>query len=116
MDACKTVSQALSAEMDVADPITENYVLEVGSAGLDRPLSDTRDFTRFSGWEAKIERKRADEDGQRRYRGFIENVTQSGFDLKTQEKGNVTFEWAELSSARLVASDNLLKALQNGTV
>lgn len=116
VDACKTVSQALSAEMDVADPITENYVLEVGSAGLDRPLSDTRDFARFSGWEAKIERKRADEDGQRRYRGFIENVTQNGFDLKTQEKGNVTFEWAELSAARLVASDNLLKALQNGTV
>ncbi|PCI00898.1 MAG: ribosome maturation factor RimP [Alphaproteobacteria bacterium] len=116
VDACKTVSQNVSAEMDVADPITDNYVLEVGSAGLDRPLTDTRDFTRFVGWEAKIECKRADETGQRRFRGFIEKTTDQGFDLKTQEKGIVSIEWQDLSNARLVASDDLLKALQNGTV
>lgn len=116
VDACKKVSQALSAELDVADPINDSYVLEVGSAGLDRPLTDTRDFKRFDGWEAKIECRKADETGQRRYRGFIEQVTEGGFSLKTQEKGIVSFTWDNLSSARLVASDDLLKALQNGTV
>jgi ribosome maturation factor RimP len=116
VDACKKVSQVLSAELDVADPINDSYVLEVGSAGLDRPLTDTRDFERFKGWEAKIECKRADDTGQRRFRGFIDNVENDGFDLKTQEKGIVSFEWQNLSSARLVASDDLLKALQNGSV
>lgn len=116
VDACKTVSQNLSAVMDVTDPINDAYVLEVGSAGLDRPLTDTRDFKRFEGWEAKIECKRADEGGQRRFRGFIADVTGEGFSLQTQEKGLVSFVWNDLSAARLVASDNLLKALQNGTV
>lgn len=116
VDDCKTVSQALSAAMDVSDPISDNYVLEVGSAGLDRPLTDVRDFSRFTGWEAKIECKRPDSDGQRRFRGFIDAVQQNGFSLKTQEKGLVSFVWQDLSTARLVASDDLLKALQNGTV
>ena len=116
VDDCKTVSQELSAHMDVADPINDGYVLEVGSAGLDRPLTDKRDYDRFMGWEAKIELKRANDDGQRRFRGFLKETSDEGFALQTQDKGLVQFEWAQLSSARLVASDELLKALQNGTV
>jgi len=116
VDDCKTVSQNLSAVLDVADPITESYVLEVGSAGLDRPLTDKRDFERFIGYEAKFECKRADDAGQRKFRGFIENVIEDGPTLKTQERGLVSLQWQNLSMARLVASDDLLKALQNGTV
>jgi ribosome maturation factor RimP len=116
VDACKFVSNELSAHMDVADPINDGYVLEVGSAGLDKPLTDKRDYDRFKGWEAKIEMKRANSDGQRRFRGFLKDTSVDGFALDTTDKGLVQFAWGDISSARLVASDELLKALQNGTV
>lgn len=116
VDECKKVSKMLSASLDVADPITDSYVLEVSSVGLDRHLTDIRDFKRFKGFEAKIECKRADEQGQRRFRGFIENVAEDGIDLKTQERGVLRIQWADMSQAKLVGSDSLLKALQNNEV
>ena len=116
VDDCKIVSNTISASMDVEDPITDSYVLEVGSAGLDRPLTDKRDFERFKGFEAKIECKRPDDQGQKKFRGFIENTDQSGVTIKTQERGSVQLQWHDLTMARLVATDDLLKALQNGTV
>lgn len=116
VDDCKIVSNTISATLDVADPISDSYVLEVGSAGLDRPLTDKKDFERFKTFEAKLECKRPDDEGQRKFRGFIEDVNEDGVTIKTQERGSVLLHWQNLSMARLVASDNLLKALQNGTV
>jgi ribosome maturation factor RimP len=116
IDACKTVSNAISANMDVEDPINDSYVLEVGSAGLDRPLTDKRDFGRFKGFEAKIECKRADENDQRKYRGFIEGTDENGVTIKTVERGSILLQWQNLSSARMVASDDLLKALQSNSI
>jgi ribosome maturation factor RimP len=116
VDACRVVSQNLSAVLDVADPINDSYVLEVGSAGLDRPLTDKQDFERFKGYEAKFECKMADDQGQRKFRDFIESTAEDGVQIKTQERGLVTLTWQNLSLARLVASDDLLKALQSGAV
>jgi len=116
VDDCKIVSQTISASLDVADPITDGYVLEVGSAGLNRPLTDKRDFARFVGYEAKLECKRPDDEGQRRYRGFIESTSDDGISIKTAERGSLPLQWSNLSMARLVASDELLKALQDGSV
>ena len=116
VDDCADISRALSALLDVEDPITDSYVLEVGSAGLDRHLTDKRDFSRFKGFEAKLECKRPDENGQRKFRGFIENTDDNGITIKTQERGSLQLQWQNLSMARLVASDDLLKALQNNSV
>ena len=116
VDDCKKMSQLLSATLDVADPITDSYVLEVGSAGLDRHLTDKNDFRRFIGFEAKLECKTPDEAGQRKFRGFIEDVNDQGVTIKTQERGLVLLAWQNLSMARMVASDDLLKALQSNAV
>lgn len=116
VDDCKPVSYELSAVMDVADPINEAYVLEVGSAGLDRPLSDKRDFNRFKGYEAKFECKRPDDNGQRKFRGVINDTSDDGITVKTSDRGDVVLHWQNLSMARLVASDKLLKDLQDGKI
>lgn len=116
IDECKRVSQELSLHLDVADPVKEAYVLEVGSAGLDRPLTDKGDFKRFIGWDIKIELKRTNAEGQKRFRGNIKDVNEDQFTLDVQDKGLVHFAWNDLSVARLVATDELLKALQNGSV
>ncbi len=116
VDECKRVSQMISATLDVSDPIADSYVLEVGSVGLDRHLTDKKDFERFKGYEGKFECKMADDKGQRKFRGFIEGTDKEGVTIRTQERGLVLLEWQNLSMARLVASDDLLKALQSNAV
>jgi len=49
LDDCQKVSEQLSDELDKQDPIEENYLLEVSSPGLDRPLKKEADFIRFKG-------------------------------------------------------------------
>jgi ribosome maturation factor RimP len=55
---CARVSRAVSAELDVADPIEAHYTLEVSSPGLNRPLRAEADFQRFAGKKAKIKTRR----------------------------------------------------------
>src|SRR5690606_6416102 len=54
IDDCAELSQALSARLDATDPMPGEYVLEVSSPGVERPLTKIKDFERFSGREAWI--------------------------------------------------------------
>ncbi|MCK8826269.1 ribosome maturation factor RimP [Natroniella acetigena] len=49
LDDCQQVSQNLSEQLDLEDPIEQSYLLEVSSPGIDRPLKKKQDFERFSG-------------------------------------------------------------------
>ena len=49
LDQCSAVSRQTSALLDVEDPITHAFTLEVSSPGLDRKLYSADDYTRFSG-------------------------------------------------------------------
>jgi ribosome maturation factor RimP len=55
LEDCENLSRELSAVLDVDDPITQPYSLEVGSPGIDRPLRTAKHFARFAGSEAKIQ-------------------------------------------------------------
>src|SRR6516162_5110763 len=48
VEGCATLSRALSAVLDVEDPISDSYTLEVSSPGIDRPLTREKDFTRWA--------------------------------------------------------------------
>lgn len=54
LDDCQAVSEKLSAVLDETDPITDNYLLEVSSPGLDRILKKDRDFIRYAGRDVDI--------------------------------------------------------------
>lgn len=73
IEDCETVSREVSAQLDVEDPITSNYTLEVSSPGLDRPLFTAAHFARFAGQSAKVGLK-LPQDGRRRLQGRIERV------------------------------------------
>ena len=49
VDDCGAISTAVSAVLDVEDPIEEKYTLEVSSPGIDRPLRHEQDYQRFEG-------------------------------------------------------------------
>ena len=73
IEDCEAVSREVSAQLDVADPISGNYTLEVSSPGLERPLFDAAQFTRFAGESAKVALK-LPQDGRRRLQGTILRV------------------------------------------
>jgi len=86
VDECSKVSRAIAAILDVEDPISEAYNLEVSSTGLNRPLVAQEDFTVYSGAKVKIELNQSI-DGQKRFTGIIKR-----FDLDSQEVNFVELE------------------------
>ncbi|MDH5189797.1 MAG: ribosome maturation factor RimP [Gammaproteobacteria bacterium] len=73
VDDCGKVSHQVSGILEVEDPIRENYVLEVSSPGLDRPLYTAEHFVRFAGSKARI-RTRMPFEGRRNYTGVLHGV------------------------------------------
>ena len=70
IEDCEATSREVSAQLDVEDPITGNYTLEVSSPGVDRPLFTTAQFERYAGQVAKVTMK-LPMDGRRRLQGTI---------------------------------------------
>ena len=70
IEDCEAVSREVSAQLDVSDPISSHYTLEVSSPGVDRPLFTAGQFTRFAGDEAKVALK-LPQDGRRKLQGRI---------------------------------------------
>jgi ribosome maturation factor RimP len=54
VEDCAYISEKISKELDIHDPIPHSYVLEVSSPGLDRPLKKKRDFDRHIGEKVNI--------------------------------------------------------------
>lgn len=109
VDDCAVISQAVSAILDVEDPILDEYTLEVSSPGIDRPLTRLKDFEAFEGYEVKLET--ADLiDGRRRFKGELAGVEDEEV-LINIEEGTVglRFEW--LSDAKLVLTDDLISEM-----
>jgi ribosome maturation factor RimP len=107
VDDCSKISHALSAVLDVEDPILEPYTLEVSSPGIDRPLTRLKDFEMFEGYEAKIE---TDEliDGRRRFKGALAGVEGEEVLINVDE-GTIGLQFDWLSDAKLVLTDDLIK-------
>ena len=110
-DAAK-ISRALSAIMDVEDPINGEYRLEVSSPGIDRMLITQKDFENYKGHEAKLELLTPDENGQKRFRGIVNGIKDNNV-LVTTDTGEVELPYASLSQAKLVLTDELIKATAN---
>ena len=70
LDDCEKVSLAVSALLDVEEPVPGNYRLEVSSPGLDRKLTKVEHFQRFEGETVKVQ-MRVPIEGRRRFRGTL---------------------------------------------
>jgi ribosome maturation factor RimP len=74
VDDCERVSRAVSETLDAADPIQNEYTLEVSSPGLDRVLRTPEHFARFAGERVKLEMSQA-VNGRKRFAGRLTDVT-----------------------------------------
>lgn len=73
LDDCEYFSNRVGALLDEKDAISESYVLEVSSPGLDRVIKKDKDFARFSGKPVKLKLK-LPENGQRRFSGVLQGL------------------------------------------
>jgi ribosome maturation factor RimP len=110
VDDCAEISRAVSALLDVEDPLPGSYTLEVSSPGIDRPLVRCRDFERFTGFEAKIETARPI-SGRKRFRGKLLGTTEAGVRISLGE-GETELPFGEIHRAKLVLSDKLIAAME----
>jgi len=74
VDNCADVSRQVSAILDVEDPITNEYDLEVSSPGVDRPLFKPAHFEQAQGEEVRV-RTKLPQDGRRNFKGDLVSVS-----------------------------------------
>lgn len=106
VEECAKISRAVSAVLDVEDPIAGDYVLEVSSPGIDRPLTRLKDFERYDGYEVKIETSEAI-DGRRRFRGTLAGV-ENGEVLLAINEGTIGLDFTMIAEAKLILTDALV--------
>ena len=109
VDDLANINTSIGTILDVEDPITENYTLEISSPGIDRPLTRKKDFDSYQGFEAKLETTELI-DGRRRFKGILAGISNDEV-LINLEEGTVGLEFNWLSDARLILSDDLIKQM-----
>lgn len=114
---CERVSEALSPVLDVEDPVTAPYRLEISSPGIDRPLVRASDFMRALAQEARIELA-VPLAGRKRFRGMIgpvegegeaRHVTLIRTDAAPGEEESVALALRSIGEARLVLTEALIR-------
>jgi len=109
VDDCADISRAVSALLDVEDPISGAYSLEVSSPGIDRPLTRAKDFGNWAGFEVKLESVQPI-DGRKRFRGKLLGLDEAGDIRLAVETGEVAIPFADVRGAKLVLTDELIAA------
>ena len=112
VEDCERISRAISAVLDVEDPLKGQYILEVSSPGMARPLCRPKDFIRWAGFEAKLELSCA-LDGRKRFRGVLSGYEDGEVLMDVQLDGHeetptLGFKFKDISEARLVANDEMI--------
>ncbi len=107
VEDCAELSRSLADFLERDDPIDGDYLLEVSSPGIDRPLTRLTDFARWSGHEAKIELV-APLDGRKRLRATLLGL--DGNDVEVEAQGTrLKFPFRAIAEAKLVLTDKLIE-------
>ena len=117
VEDCEKASMALSPVLDLEEPVTDAYRLEISSPGIDRPLVRISDFRRAVGHEARIEMAVAS-DGRKRFRGWIQGIVGEDSqarlslrrtDARGDEEADVTLIVGDIGEARLILTEALIR-------
>ena len=109
VEDCTRLSRAISEVMDAADPIEGDYLLEVSSPGIDRPLTRLKDFETYEGLEARLELDRL-ADGRKRFRGELAGVEDDNVAINLEgEEATALVPFAWILEAKLILNDALMK-------
>lgn len=107
VEGCAALSDVLSDFIEANDPIGGDYLLEISSPGIDRPLTRFADFSRWAGHEAKIALQ-APVAGRKRLRGVVKGVVAEDVIVAVDGK-DIQFPFAAITEAKLVLTDKLIE-------
>jgi ribosome maturation factor RimP len=123
VEDCESISRMISPLLDVEEPVSGEYRLEISSPGMDRPLVRRSDFERWVGFDAKIEMS-IPCGNRKRFRGFLRGVEiDNGSELALVENKDAgdneealfRLPIRDMAEARLVLSDELIaESLRRG--
>lgn len=100
VDACAEVSHQVSAVLDVEDPITTEYNLEVSSPGMDRPLFKAKHYSEHTGEMVTLQTVMPT-DGRRNFKGEIVGVDGEMVTVKVDGQ-DYTIALANVKKANIV--------------
>ena len=116
IEDCETLSHALGAVLDVADPMASAWTLEVSSPGIDRPLTRAKDWNRFAGHLARAELSQPI-GGRKRLSGIILGADASAAPpiarIRLDDGSELVVPLADIRKAKLVLTDALIEATAN---
>ena len=103
VDDCADVSRQLSAVLDVEDPISSEYSLEISSPGLNRPLFKLAQYAQFIGKDVKFKTIHPQlENGQRKFKGTISAVENDNVIFEIEDQ-ILTVAFADIDTANIIA-------------
>jgi ribosome maturation factor RimP len=113
VEGCEAISRAVSPVLEVEDPVSRAYHLEVSSPGIDRPLVRKSDFTLWAGHVMKVDTL-VPVEGRRKFKGKTIEATEDGFVFENDmvaygEERIVRIPYEAISEARLVLTDELIR-------
>ncbi|MBS9477375.1 ribosome maturation factor RimP [Ancylobacter radicis] len=113
IEECEAASRAISPVLDVEDPISGAYNLEMSSPGIDRPLVRFSDFERWSGHEVKVDMA-VPLEGRKRFRGLLTGAREGEAlvrlpDVPAGTPDLVALPIADIGEARLVMTETLIR-------
>ncbi len=106
---CEAISHSAGAVLDVEDPIRGDWVLEVSSPGIDRPLTRAKDWNRFAGHLAQVELM-VPMDGRKRLRGIALGADATTARLRAEDGTDLELPRGNIRRAKLVLTDELIAA------
>ena len=101
VEDCVFLSKHISTFLEVEDPISSSYILEVSSGGLARPLTMIEDYISFKNNEVKIVLKEKFL-GRKTYKGFLGGVDENGKILLETDEDEIKFNFLEIEEANIV--------------
>lgn len=109
VEDCETISHAVGAVLDVEDPIRGEWMLEVSSAGIDRPLTRAKDWNRYAGHVATVELA-VPMEGRKRFKGVALGADAETARLRLPEGEDLVLPRGNIRRAKLVLTDELIAA------
>lgn len=112
VDDCAMVSRRLSAVLDEADPIDSDYLLEVSSPGIDRPLTRRKDYERYAGHDARLELAEAlpiDGASRKRFQGLLLGLEGEDVRIRVDGLGELLLPLSGIASAKLLLTERLIE-------
>lgn len=91
LDDCEKVNNEIKEIIDEANPIEEQYFLEISSPGIERLLRKDWQLKKFKGIEVNIKLFKKDENGKKEYTGILGDITENTLNVEVEDE-NITID------------------------